>query len=234
MNANDSDSIRQRNIRRRRNRAYFNLFAIIFALFGISFGIYGTVLTRRVANENPEPATEHQTPQEHDPFENWSVFHDVDLFFDKYHPIDIACENAFMELETKSRIRLCETVSHFAGEWKNEMNNYLVLLDELIDVVYAESHSELQKYFTDESAWKLALFETSHIETKQALIDSQQRWETFVESNEWLHEGINNYFFYDGLIMQNIRVGLEYNRYRSRALELKDLCEMIEKDLRSF
>ncbi len=92
-------------------------------------------------------------------------------------------------------------VTRYGDKWKVEMEKYYDLL--------------LEELNEDKKKW---------------LISSQEQWEVFTKENEELDWQVNDQLHHGGSIMHIITADIYYERYRRRALDLKQKYEILSYD----
>lgn len=111
--------------------------------------------------------------------------------------IDIEYENA-MARWSGSTAEGVDIIISFGDKWKEEMNKYYSLLHEKL---------------TDDK--------------KDYLVSSQEKWEQFSKNDEELTWQTYDQLNHGGSIMRIYSSEIYLERYRSRALKLKELCEFL-------
>lgn len=109
-------------------------------------------------------------------------------------------------------------------EYSKELDSTHGTTSEIITVntKYAELwKQEMDKYY-------LLLLDSLNEENKVKLIDSQQLWEQFSEQNSTVIFSVDAQIYGGGSYLSMLDSQLLYEKYRERALQLKELYERFE------
>ena len=130
------------------------------------------------------------------------------------HPIDAAFSYAMSQPENWTTFGMVDVTIEHGHMWRDEMEKYLERLTE--------------KFEEDRiSHWR----DGYNVEWRNWAIESQEAWKNFTVPNEELAFRVAERQHYGGSIMRNIKSKIYYNRYRTRALELKWLYDNLNSDI---
>lgn len=116
---------------------------------------------------------------------------------EKKNPIDIEFDKAMSKWSGNTGEGV-DIICTYGDKWKEEMGKYYILLYDELD--------------NDKKKW---------------LISSQEKWEIYSKENEELGYQIYEQIYQGGSIIQILSADIYYNKYRDRALDLKEKYENI-------
>ena len=95
---------------------------LVAAIAGLSFGIHGAMLASEAANRDA-PTTENEVLPivQSDIYSGWQIFNEVGLHYDKLEPLDLECQNVYLEQDERGGIKVRETISLYANKWGEEI-----------------------------------------------------------------------------------------------------------------
>lgn len=126
--------------------------------------------------------------------------------------------------EEKELVEVGNEILALDTEYSKELDNTQGITSEIIAVntKYAELwKQEMDKYY-------MLLLDSLNEENKMKLTDSQQLWEQFSEQNSAVVFSVNSQIYGGGSYLGMLDSYLLYEKYRDRALQLKELYERFE------
>ncbi len=126
--------------------------------------------------------------------------------------------------EEKEFVEVGNEILALDTEYSKELDNTQGITSEIIavNIKYAELwEQEMDKYY-------LLLLDSLNEENKVELTDSQQLWEQFSEQNSTVIFSVDAQIYGGGSYLNMLDSYLLYEKYRDRALQLKELYERFE------